>query len=165
MVLRALRAVKRRGRVTTCNGFAGSVDFDPDAEVFGGTVVNANVLMSFGGKTVAERRKSLRDMVDTYLADCEAAGKVPLRSRETLQEMLLHLFQGRKAFGHHELAFEQSGCPRQRCRQGRPWNVYCLGDAGVLFRQDEQFFGQRGDLLVGIVSLGQEIDPSTMPLR
>jgi hypothetical protein len=29
-----------------------------------------------------------------------------LRSRETLQEMLLHLFQGRKAFGHHELAFE-----------------------------------------------------------
>ena len=29
-----------------------------------------------------------------------------LRSGETLQEMLLHLFQGRKAFGHHELAFE-----------------------------------------------------------
>ncbi|MBE3063974.1 MAG: type II toxin-antitoxin system HicB family antitoxin [Spirochaetes bacterium] len=59
----------------TCNGFAGQVDFDPDAEVFGGTVVNANVLMSFEGKTVAERRKSLRDVVDAYLADCTAAGK------------------------------------------------------------------------------------------
>lgn len=34
-----------------------------------------------------------------------------LRSRETFEEMLLHLFQSRKAFGHHELASEQSGCP------------------------------------------------------
>ena len=58
-----------------CNGFAGQVDFDPDAEVFGGTVVNSNVLMSFEGKTVAEHRKSLRDVGDAYLADYEAAGK------------------------------------------------------------------------------------------
>jgi predicted HicB family RNase H-like nuclease len=35
--------------------------------VFGGTVVKANVLMSFEGKTVAERRKSLCDVVDAYL--------------------------------------------------------------------------------------------------
>jgi predicted HicB family RNase H-like nuclease len=77
MVLLALRAVKRRGRVITYKGYAGQVDFDPDAEVFGGTVVNANVLMSVEGKTVAALRKSLRDVVDTYLADCKAVGKQP----------------------------------------------------------------------------------------
>ena len=63
--------------VITYKGYAGQVDFDADAEVFGGTVVNANVLMSFEGKTVAELRKSFRDVVDTYLADCKAAGKRP----------------------------------------------------------------------------------------
>ena len=58
-------------------GYTGQVDFDADAEVFGGTVVNANVLMSFEGKTVTELRKSFRDVVDTYLADCKATGKQP----------------------------------------------------------------------------------------
>lgn len=58
-------------------GYAGQVDLDADAEVLGGTVVNANVLMSFEGKTVAELRKSFRDVVDTYLADCKATGKQP----------------------------------------------------------------------------------------
>jgi predicted HicB family RNase H-like nuclease len=33
--------------------------------------------MSFEGKTVAKLRKSFRDVVDTYLADCKAAGKLP----------------------------------------------------------------------------------------
>ena len=61
----------------TFKGYAGQIDFDADAEVFGGTVVNANVLMSFEGKTVAELRKSFRDVVDTYLADCKAAGRQP----------------------------------------------------------------------------------------
>ena len=61
----------------TYKGYAGQVDFDADAEVFGGTVVNANVLMAFEGKTVAELRKSFRDVVDTYLADCKATGTQP----------------------------------------------------------------------------------------
>ena len=61
----------------TYMGYAGQVDFVADAEVFGGTVVNANVLMSFEGKTVAELRRSFRNVVDTYLADCKAAGRQP----------------------------------------------------------------------------------------
>jgi predicted HicB family RNase H-like nuclease len=69
--------VRRRRRVITYKGYAGQVDFDSHAEVFGGTVVNANVLMSFEGKNVAELRKSFRDVVDTYLADCKAAGRQP----------------------------------------------------------------------------------------
>lgn len=61
----------------TYKGYAGQVDFDANAGVFGGTVVNANVLMSFEGKNVAELRKSFRDVVDTYLADCKQAGRPP----------------------------------------------------------------------------------------
>jgi predicted HicB family RNase H-like nuclease len=64
-----------RGRLRT--GSPCGPNFDSHAEVFGGTVVNANVLMSFEGKNVAELRKSFRDVVDTYLADCKAAGRQP----------------------------------------------------------------------------------------
>jgi predicted HicB family RNase H-like nuclease len=31
--------------------------------------------MSFEGKNVAELRKSFRDVIDSYLADCKAAGR------------------------------------------------------------------------------------------
>jgi predicted HicB family RNase H-like nuclease len=46
----------RRRRVITYKGYAGQVDFDSDAEVFGGTVVNANVLMAFEGKNAGRSR-------------------------------------------------------------------------------------------------------------
>lgn len=61
----------------TYKGYSARVEFDDGAEVFCGTVTNANVLMSFRGKTVAELKKSFRDVVDTYLADCRAGGKSP----------------------------------------------------------------------------------------
>jgi predicted HicB family RNase H-like nuclease len=58
-------------------GYAGRVEFDDNAEVFTGTVVNAKILMSFRGRNVAELKKSFRDVVDTYLADCRAKGRKP----------------------------------------------------------------------------------------
>ncbi len=61
----------------TYKGYAANIDFDDDVEVFCGTVVNANVLISFRGGTVAELKKSFHSVVDTYLADCKAAKKAP----------------------------------------------------------------------------------------
>jgi predicted HicB family RNase H-like nuclease len=61
----------------TYKGYAGQVDLDSNAGVIGGTVINANVLMSFEGRNVAELRKSFRDVIDTYLADCKVAGRQP----------------------------------------------------------------------------------------
>jgi predicted HicB family RNase H-like nuclease len=61
----------------TYKGYAGRVEFDDNAEVFTGIVVNAKVLISFCGRNVAELKKSFRDVVDTYLADCRAAGRKP----------------------------------------------------------------------------------------
>ena len=61
----------------TYKGYAGQVDYDSNAGVFGGTVVNANVLLSFEGGTAAELRRSLKDVVDLYLQDCKAEGRAP----------------------------------------------------------------------------------------
>lgn len=61
----------------TYKGYATQIDFDDEADVFSGTVVNANVLMSFRGRTVSELKMSLRNVVDTYLADCRAAARSP----------------------------------------------------------------------------------------
>jgi predicted HicB family RNase H-like nuclease len=63
----------------TYKGYAGQVDFDASSDMFGGTVVNANVLISFEGRNVVELRKSFRNVVDMYLADCKAAGRPPER--------------------------------------------------------------------------------------
>jgi predicted HicB family RNase H-like nuclease len=63
----------------TYKGYATQIDFDDNADVFCGTVVNANVLISFRGRTVSELKKSLYSVVDTYLADCRAAGRSPER--------------------------------------------------------------------------------------
>jgi predicted HicB family RNase H-like nuclease len=61
----------------TYKGYIGKVDYDDDAETFFGIVVNANVLVSFRGRTVKELKKSFHDVVDSYLEDCKAEGLAP----------------------------------------------------------------------------------------
>jgi predicted HicB family RNase H-like nuclease len=58
-------------------GFLGSADYDDDAEVFYGTLLNANVIMSFRGASVKELKTSFRDVVDSYLEDCKREGVEP----------------------------------------------------------------------------------------
>ena len=61
----------------TYRGYIGRVDFDENAHTFFGTVINANVLVSFRGTTVKELEKSFHNVVDSYLEDCEAEGTQP----------------------------------------------------------------------------------------
>jgi predicted HicB family RNase H-like nuclease len=63
--------------VITYKGYAGQIDYDENADVLFGTVVNANLLTSFRGRTVAGLKKSFRNVVDTYLAECREAGRSP----------------------------------------------------------------------------------------
>ena len=63
----------------TYKGYAGQIDYDSKAGVFGGSVVNANVLISFEGRDAAELRDSFKNVVDLYLAECKAVGKAPER--------------------------------------------------------------------------------------
>jgi predicted HicB family RNase H-like nuclease len=67
----------RRERMLSYKGFLGSTDYDDNAEVFFGTLVNANTIMSFRGASVEELKSSFRDLVDSYLEDCEREGVVP----------------------------------------------------------------------------------------
>jgi len=61
----------------TYRGYSGQIDYDNKAGLFGGSVVNANVLISFEGRNVAELRRSFRNVVDLYLAECKTARKAP----------------------------------------------------------------------------------------
>jgi predicted HicB family RNase H-like nuclease len=61
----------------TYRGYIGRIDFDEDAHTFFGTVINANVLISFRGSSVKELEQSFHDVVDSYLEDCKEKGVSP----------------------------------------------------------------------------------------
>jgi predicted HicB family RNase H-like nuclease len=69
--------VNRRDGMLTYEGYIGRVDFDENAHTFFGTVINANVLISFRGSTVDDLEKSFHDVVDSYLDDCKEKGVSP----------------------------------------------------------------------------------------
>ena len=58
-------------------GFIAEVDYDDNAEVFFGTVINVHTVMSFRGASVSELKTSFVDVVDTYLDDCRREGLDP----------------------------------------------------------------------------------------
>ena len=58
-------------------GYRGTAEYDDNAETFYGTVINANVLISYRGTTVEDLKASFRDVVDTYLDDCRENGIEP----------------------------------------------------------------------------------------
>ncbi len=76
--VRPVRPISQEGKaVLSYKGFLGGTDYDDEAEVFYGTLLNANVIMSFRGASVKELKSSFRNVVDTYLEDCERDGIEP----------------------------------------------------------------------------------------
>jgi predicted HicB family RNase H-like nuclease len=58
-------------------GYLGKVEFDDDAGIFHGDVVNTRDVITFQGKSVAELKKAFRESVDDYLAFCAERGEEP----------------------------------------------------------------------------------------
>ena len=58
-------------------GYMGHVEFDDEADIFHGEVINIRDVITFQGKTVAEIRKALRESVDDYLAFCKERDEEP----------------------------------------------------------------------------------------
>lgn len=58
-------------------GFIGLVEFDAEAAIFHGDVVNTRDVITFQGKSVAEIRKAFRESVDDYLEFCRQRGEEP----------------------------------------------------------------------------------------
>lgn len=58
-------------------GYMGHVEFDDEADIFHGEVINTRDVITFQGKTVAEIKKAFRESVDGYLAFCKKRDEEP----------------------------------------------------------------------------------------
>jgi len=66
--------------ILTYKNFIGSVRYSGDDDIFYGKIEGINDLVTFGGKSVGELRKSFEEAVDDYLKLCAEAGKDPHKS-------------------------------------------------------------------------------------
>lgn len=58
-------------------GYIGKVEFDDEAEIFHGEVINTRDVITFQGESVAELTRAFRESVDDYLAFCKQRGETP----------------------------------------------------------------------------------------
>jgi predicted HicB family RNase H-like nuclease len=63
-----------------CKGYLGKVEFDDEASLSHGEVINTRDVITFQGKTVAELTKAFRESVDEYLVFCAGRGEKPDKS-------------------------------------------------------------------------------------
>jgi predicted HicB family RNase H-like nuclease len=58
-------------------GYIGKVEFDDEASLFHGEVINTRDVITFQGQSVAELKKAFQDSIDDYLAFCADRGEEP----------------------------------------------------------------------------------------
>jgi predicted HicB family RNase H-like nuclease len=58
-------------------GYIGKVEFDDEADIFHGEVINTRDVITFQGGGVAELKRAFKDSVDDYLAFCAERGEEP----------------------------------------------------------------------------------------
>jgi predicted HicB family RNase H-like nuclease len=58
-------------------GYFANVEFDDDANIFHGEVINLRDVITFEGETVNELKTAFHDSVDDYLTFCAERGEEP----------------------------------------------------------------------------------------
>ena len=58
-------------------GYSAKVEFDENANIFHGEVINLRDVVTFEGETVDQLRQAFQDSVDDYLEFCAERGKDP----------------------------------------------------------------------------------------
>jgi predicted HicB family RNase H-like nuclease len=58
-------------------GYFAKVEFDDDANIFHGEVINLRDVITFEGETVKKLKKAFQDSVDDYLDFCAERGEDP----------------------------------------------------------------------------------------
>ncbi len=58
-------------------GYVAKIEYDEDAEIFSGMVINTRDIITFQGESVGELRKAFEDSVEDYLSWCEEDGRKP----------------------------------------------------------------------------------------
>jgi predicted HicB family RNase H-like nuclease len=61
------------------NGYTGQVEFDGEARLFHGEVLDTRDVITFQGTTVEELEQAFRESVDDYLEFCAERGEEPDR--------------------------------------------------------------------------------------
>ena len=59
------------------NGYVAKVEYDDDARIFHGAVINLRDVITFEGESVGELRQAFQDSVEDYLAFCAERGQKP----------------------------------------------------------------------------------------
>lgn len=60
-------------------GYLARVEFDDEANVFYGEVINTRDVITFQGQSATELKKAFEDSVEDYLAFCSERGEEPDR--------------------------------------------------------------------------------------
>lgn len=58
-------------------GYQAQIEYDEEAEIFHGEVVNLRDVITFQGRSVDELKQALQESVDDYLAFCRERGEDP----------------------------------------------------------------------------------------
>ena len=58
-------------------GYIGVVDFDPEIDLFHGTVINTHDVITFYGASVSELREEMQKSIEGYIEFCQEQGKIP----------------------------------------------------------------------------------------
>ena len=61
----------------TYKGYIGVVEYDDEAHIFSGSVVNTRDVITFQGESVSEIEAAFKESVDDYLAWCAEDGVEP----------------------------------------------------------------------------------------
>lgn len=64
-------------KLMSYKGYQGKIEYDDDAGIFHGMVINTRDVITFEGESVEELRKAFRDSIDEYLDYCARIGKKP----------------------------------------------------------------------------------------
>ena len=58
-------------------GYFGAVEYDAEAKIFHGDIINIRDVITFQGKTVNEIEKAFKESINDYIAWCEEEGVEP----------------------------------------------------------------------------------------
>lgn len=62
-----------------CKGYEATVEYDEEADLFHGEVIDLRDVITFQGRSVDELKQALSDSIDEYLAFCAERGEEPER--------------------------------------------------------------------------------------
>ena len=57
--------------------YIGQVEFDEDADIFRGEVINTRDVTNFQGQSVSELHQAFEESIDDYLAFCNERNETP----------------------------------------------------------------------------------------